>query len=1262
MSCEHNRHKYFEQIGPALEMSPGELERRYQAGRREPGNQAELLSANAKTLRLFGLMRVAGLKPPTHSADGLPKTASRLGYAAIYDLLAGAEAQSQGESNALQLATPAGSGEPAAIFWANPENRRRYDAQGYDPDGYDRWGYTRRGFTRQGWDREGFDREGYDAEGYNRLGLDKDGRDRDGYNAAGYNDQGLDRDGYDIKGYKDGFDREGYNLDGFDQDGYDRAGYDSQGYDRQGYPSPLLTPGADGYYPDGFDAQGFGRDGYGRSGRDRWGFDREGYNAAGYDRNGLDRNGMTTNGYDRQGYDSRGYDYRGFDRLGYNKDGYDRQGYTWTGYDEHGLDRNRQPRMTRDKKTGQLVPMKYNPSGWDKDGYDEWGFHHLDGLTAPDAQGLRRNRLGWVYDEQTQECYDPQDSRRRMAHKEHQTFAWTRPWRRKGRILQPGRIAFPSSYAPADNAPEPPITPLAPMSREAYECTWPGTSHLHYLSYGDRLQALNHSANIEGRWQASLRVLGDERACADGVLLRCPKCRQFTGGQAHNCPQVQNHVLAFSSGAFVYGGNRGLILVSPHNPRYDPHYSESGYREGRDPEGYDRRGYDPKGFNRSGYTADGFDLLGYDRDGYDRKGYNRQGLDRFGERRTYSLDEIREVLGAGGGDLLDNEDLAALYSRVATGLVGQARRVHLVEGEGFATDLQGSIQADPYPLGRGADPRHNLVVTKAGLYHEIGHEQFTDPAVWAHAVQVAQSEKAVEGLDAGRRSLTKFLNLVEDGRMERHLCDRYAGVEEVLAASCRLKERWDEATGPNIPAGSQVYGALLYTALPFYRVRPEVRQAMPEQARKLFDELEPVVKRAVLGKNTEEAYRAAVHLARRFEEEGLLGDLPAGEPSTPLRPPPGGEERAPGAVGTPGGKGQGDEGEGAAPPGSAGPPEGEGAGTGAGGQGESLRDVADRYAPLSNDELDAALERAERDATTAIEAGQRARTRPDQMGKPLHRPLSGNDESEQRYRDLRGFPKTVAVSTPVVRDARLLAKLEKRRPEHQQIATRMAATLRAIREQAEQRLRRQGQGRLDRRDLARAVKGSHDVYKQVKEIPATSFAASVAVDMSGSMGHRIQSGELYDAAMVLGDTFDLLEMPYEVRAFGSSSMQVKSMGDPRFEAGRAASLAAYDLGGTNLGDTAGLAISALQSSPQKNRLFVSLTDGQLNDHVAAAEQLKEARRQGLVTFGIYLGHNANRQAMDELYGLGNWTSIEKLSDMPAAVGQRLATLFRALKK
>lgn len=98
-----------------------------------------------------------------------------------------------------------------------------------------------------------------------------------------------------------------------------------------------------------------------------------------------------------------------------------------------------------------------------------------------------------------------------------------------------------------------------------------------------------------------------------------------------------------------------------------------------------------------------------------------------------------------------------------------------------------------------------------------------------------------------------------------------------------------------------------------------------------------------------------------------------------------------------------------------------------------------------------------------------------------------------------------------------------------------------------------------------------------------------------------------------------------------------------------------------MADTAGLAQAALQACPERNRIFVSFTDGALNDHEQSWEVLADARKNGIVTFGIFLGDGADMERMDQLYACGSWTTIQSLTDMPKAVGQRLASIFKSLR-
>jgi len=164
------------------------------------------------------------------------------------------------------------------------------------------------------------------------------------------------------------------------------------------------------------------------------------------------------------------------------------------------------------------------------------------------------------------------------------------------------------------------------------------------------------------------------------------------------------------------------------------------------------------------------------------------------------------------------------------------------------------------------------------------------------------------------------------------------------------------------------------------------------------------------------------------------------------------------------------------------------------------------------------------------------------------------------------------------------------------------------------------------------------------------------------MSGHVESGALYDATMTLGDTFDMLEMPYEVRGFGSTDAQFKAMDDPGFAPERAACLTTLDLGGTQGARTAGLAASALLARDESNKLMVVLSDGDMGDHSRAARTLQQARRDGIVTFGVFLGSGARDERMNELYGAGNWASINSLDELPTEVGRRLATLFKRMRK
>jgi hypothetical protein len=131
-----------------------------------------------------------------------------------------------------------------------------------------------------------------------------------------------------------------------------------------------------------------------------------------------------------------------------------------------------------------------------------------------------------------------------------------------------------------------------------------------------------------------------------------------------------------------------------------------------------------------------------------------------------------------------------------------------------------------------------------------------------------------------------------------------------------------------------------------------------------------------------------------------------------------------------------------------------------------------------------------------------------------------------------------------------------------------------------------------------------------------------------------------------------------VRAFGSEVAQVKAMRErPDNKMGF---LTRRQSWGTQMNDVSGLAATSLLASPEKNKIMITLSDGEAGDSEQTARTLQDARKKGIVTFGIYLGKDYKPEVMDTLYGKGNWAAINSLGEMPKAVAQRMASIFKRM--
>lgn len=331
-------------------------------------------------------------------------------------------------------------------------------------------------------------------------------------------------------------------------------------------------------------------------------------------------------------------------------------------------------------------------------------------------------------------------------------------------------------------------------------------------------------------------------------------------------------------------------------------------------------------------------------------------------------------------------------------------------------------------------------------------------------------------------------------------------------------------------------------------------------------------------------------------------------------------------------------------------------------------ELFDPVKPFNDAELDAALKAADREAAQVIATSVRRQANYDVLGKRLHRKLSNEPSAQQPIRTPDGRAEYIHVGQPRSENAAHMRTLEGQAPLHRQVSGQLARQLERIRAQADERLRFQTSGKLDQRRLVAAVRGVDEVRQQVRETPQTSMAVSVTMDFSGSMNRHISSGKVYNAANILGSTFEQLDMPYELRGHADASAIFKAMDDERREPARMAMMA-VDGSGNGCGGgnsetapTMALATTSLLARPEKNKLIVSLMDGDMYDHGETVQQLAEARKQGVVTFCVFLGQpNAGQQKkLSEMYGAGSWVQINDLSEMPQAVGRRLARAFEAM--
>lgn len=1252
MSCEGNRLKFFEQIQAALGLDARTLEKVYQAGKAGWTAEQDQGRLTEKTRLLFGDMQAVGLKPPTHSPDGLPKPDSRAGYAAVLDYLRQQDVCKPKEVDAKDVHTWPLSINPLTLL----DDRNNLNGTGFMTHRYKQVKYDTGTLD---WLHIWF---GLPAFG----GLMNERHERILGKGVRWTDDLKKRvDAFASSLDASGNLADGWPPDGFDVHGFDRFGCSVHGLSREDVNNPnsidihaklkanlqvkrlgrattkLYTVDIEGFCDDGFCPEHPDED------RDR--------------------------------------DRFGFDRLGF------RNGRSWTGYDENGLDAN-----------GKPAPAM--------NGYDAWGYERKSGLTAPDAQGRRYNLIGWVYDPDTGDCINPNDPSQRMKH----DGSWSYSTKRR-------KVVLKRSYVPTSDDMKKRLRHPEIRLQEARQ-GGPFTPYLG-LPTEDRnaMLALN---DPRGRYLYSEQRLRDEpHADFLGVWLRCPKCGQFTGAAPHACPHYGGRktlvmstglVMAFARGAYrnkkhdqdamddilqaakywylslqecagreyhqamdvktipiLWGQqvcrNResdefetAIVLEAPHSPlgeKFDPDYHGGVYAGYHWKSGLDPEGYDPLGFH---YLT-----------GFTRSGFNRRSVEAL-SRVKAAMQEAENLLR--GKSV--TEVLAATYSRIATAIAGAGRRVTITEDGGprpgmFWTDMRGQIQAERYPLQNTPhnDEYNNLVAMKAGIYHELGHEEDTPPGIFARVVEIARGKEEVEGIPRAAAGLVaEIYNILEDGRMERVQSRRRRGVAAVLAADAIINPRWDEKVGEGIPLQHQVMGLMLYRSLPYFRVRQEVLEAAPERVRKMFAEVAPLVDRAM--HSPEDAFQASIEITRRlladdemrsFAEQMTQDGSQGGQwveggnsliisalPHLGSGVAPDRSLSLPGA-GRQAGSSKEDEQ----------PGDKRQAGSGAGSDGEvtSLEPEVDEdfFRSISSqtsvaDILDT--------ITDELRVGVRDITR-SPVGRALQKPLdaTGNIVIEDPETPSRTW--TVQVLKPSVH-RKSKAELANMRAAARTEGQKVARRLETLREEVRRKARLQTSGNLDRRRFKRALAGAETVYQQTRTHDLTSLALSIQLDMSGSMMDAVRSGKLAAVALTLEEALQRLDAEYMVTGFGTSYALFKTFGDERISDDQAQAMMSHDLGGTQGMAAFRLGLLGLKETKSANKLHVVMTDGAFDDTEKVVKQAEEMRRSGIVPFGIFLGNYAPTNSMDRVFGAGNWVRINRLEQMSEVVARRIEQIYRKI--
>jgi hypothetical protein len=233
------------------------------------------------------------------------------------------------------------------------------------------------------------------------------------------------------------------------------------------------------------------------------------------------------------------------------------------------------------------------------------------------------------------------------------------------------------------------------------------------------------------------------------------------------------------------------------------------------------------------------------------------------------------------------------------------------------------------------------------------------------------------------------------------------------------------------------------------------------------------------------------------------------------------------------------------------------------------------------------------------------------------------------------------------------------------VGSALAFRLKGVITQAQKDRRLQKRGKLDRRRLVAAKKGSQRTRIQKSLKSGRSIAASLLLDVSGSMRNELTN--LYQYSLATADGFGKAGLPYEIINFARGVGQVKAF-EERVTGQKLADqmrgLYHGSLGSTPTAEAMMASRASLSVREERQKVQFVFTDGVPDNMADARDQIKENEAAGIITIGLVFassGWEADIRQAEALFG-GNAIRITDLAQFPRAVEGALARLIAEQEK